>query len=64
MKGYIREWNDIYRFAVHRPMEERMTAQLNLWKLRGLGVCSDDWPVSLPEELKNTFCRDDYKEHE
>ena len=23
LKGYIREWNDIYRFAVHRPIQER-----------------------------------------
>tara|TARA_Y100001938_G_C8046706_1_gene409334 strand:+ start:852 stop:1394 length:543 start_codon:yes stop_codon:yes gene_type:complete len=64
LKGYIREWNDIYRFAVHRPMEERMDSTIKFMeKLRALGVCGDDWPVSLPEELKDTFCRDDYKEH-
>ena len=63
LKGYIREWNDIYRFAVHRPMKERMDSTIKFMeKLRDLGVCSDEWPISLPEELKHTFCRGDYKE--
>ena len=37
LKGYIREWNDIYRFAVHRPMEERMNSTIKFMeKLRAL----------------------------
>ena len=24
LKGYIREWSDIYRFAIHRPIQERI----------------------------------------
>ena len=63
LKGHIREWNDIYRFAVHRPIKERIDSTIKFMeKLRGLGICSDDWPVSLPAELKHTFCRDDYKQ--
>jgi hypothetical protein len=60
LKGYIREWNDIYRFAIHRPMQERIESIFS-WveKLRNRGYCEK--PGTHPE-VRELICRDDYKE--
>ena len=33
LKGYIRDWNDIYRFAIHRPIKDRFVS-MNNWVQR------------------------------
>ena len=38
LKGYINEWNNIYRFAIHRPMQERVESMYRfIEKLRKSG---------------------------
>lgn len=60
LKGYIREWNDIYRFAIHRPMQDRMKSMFSwIEKLRKQGYC--DKPNTHPE-IRELVCRENYKE--
>lgn len=60
LKGYINEWNDIYRFAIHRPMQERIESMYRfIEKLRKSGYC--DRPNAHPE-IRELICRDNYKD--
>ncbi len=60
LRGYIREWNDIYRFAVHRPMDERMESIIK-WveHLKEQGFHEQEY---VSDEIKEFVGRDDYKE--
>lgn len=60
LRGYIREWNDIYRFAVHRPMQERMQSIFK-WveHLKKEGFHEQEY---VSDEIKEFVGRDDYKE--
>lgn len=60
LKGYIREWNDIYRFAIHRPIEERMESAFKwIEKHRKNGYCERS---NTHPEIRGLICREDYKE--
>jgi len=60
LKGYINEWNNIYRFAIHRPMDERIESMFRfIEKLRKNGYC--DRPNSHPE-IRELICRDNYRD--
>tara|TARA_B100000287_G_C20432322_1_gene702059 strand:- start:21 stop:563 length:543 start_codon:yes stop_codon:yes gene_type:complete len=60
LRGYIREWNDIYRFAVHRPMDERIESIIK-WveHLKQEGFHEQEY---VADEVKEFVGRDDYKE--
>tara|TARA_R100000008_G_C3539037_1_gene143719 strand:- start:85 stop:621 length:537 start_codon:yes stop_codon:yes gene_type:complete len=60
LKGYIREWNDIYRFAIHRPLEDRLESIFN-WveHLRSIDFHKDPYTS---DEIKEFIERKDYKE--
>jgi hypothetical protein len=60
LKGHIREWNDIYRFAIHRPIEERMESAFKwIEKHRKNGYCERS---NTHPEIRGLICREDYKE--
>ena len=60
LKPYIKEWDDIYRFAVHRPQKDRFESMFRLIEnVRDKGSCTHP---NIHEEIKEVVCRDDYRE--
>ena len=61
LKGYIREWKDIYRFTIHRPVEDRIESVIK-WveHLRSTDFHKDP---NTAEEMKKFIGRDDYVEN-
>ncbi|MQF98171.1 MAG: hypothetical protein FI729_01375 [SAR202 cluster bacterium] len=55
LKGYIREWNDIYRFAVHRPIEDRFESMNNFIKMIKARPNHQ-----VPEQLKDFMAIEDH----
>lgn len=66
LKGYIREWNDVYRFAVHRPISDRFESMT-----RWIKKIKDDPNHVVPEELEEfiniedhaTFFKENWMDH-
>ena len=60
LKGYIREWSDIYRFAIHRPIQERIESVCK-WveHLRRIGFNKDP---NTSSEIKEFIERENYRE--
>jgi len=61
LKGYIREWSDIYRFAIDRPIEDRINSVIK-WveHLKSINFHKDP---NISDEIKELIERDDYKDH-
>lgn len=61
LKKYITEWDDIFKFAIYRPEEERLNSIKSLIaKDVALGVdkfplCSDEWKEVLSSEDKEWY---------
>jgi len=61
LRTYIKEWADIYRFAIHRPVEDRIQSAIKwVGHLRSIDFHKD---ASTSDEMKEFVGRDDYIEH-
>ena len=58
LKSYIREWNDIYRFAVHRPIQDRFDS-MDKWIQKLKKKPYHENPL-IPEEIKDFMDIEDH----
>ena len=60
LKGHIKEWDSIYRFAIHRPKEDRFESMFRL--IENVRTNGSYKRSTSHEEIRDIICRDDYKE--
>ena len=69
MKKFIEEWDDIYKFAVHRPHQERIESVIRLIERdKSLGVhleptCGESWKKIVTSENYKEIMTHNWKEH-
>tara|TARA_Y100001938_G_scaffold150364_1_gene240972 strand:- start:32266 stop:32796 length:531 start_codon:yes stop_codon:yes gene_type:complete len=69
LKGFIEEWDDIYKFAIHRPLDERIASIIRLverdqkLKINEDPTCGPYWKKILEMKDYKEFMRNDWKDH-